>query len=311
MRPAAALAFFVVLAFTSSPIAAQEDDGRARATDLAERAQDELLEGDAKEALELARQAEAAHHAPTILLLMARAQMALGLHVDAVKTYDRILSERLAADARPEFKIAQELAQRERNELYARVGLVEVDVKDAPKGVEIVVAGEKVQGVGPHAVAAGEVTVDVTAPGHQPFSGRVAVRVGERKRLDVELVEEAGSSVDSAFEEMARTPAPTILAFSIAGGLALAGAVSGGLAVARKDELDERCVNKRCAKADQALADEAGALADASTATLAAAGVLATAGAFVLAVSQGGTRWGEARVEARVGPFFTGVTGEF
>lgn len=308
--------FALLMAFvgSSTTAVAQEDESRTRARELAEKAQDQLLNGDPKEALDLAQQAEAAHHAPTILLLIARTQMALGQHVQAIKTYDRIVNEKLTADARSEFKIAQELALRERGELYARVGLVEIEVVSLPSDATMTVAGETVTGPGPHAVAPGTVTVTASAPGHEPFSTEVALAAGRRQRVRIDLVRR-GSSVDSAFDDLARTPVPTIISFSAAAAFGIAGAIIGGLALSRTSELDERCVEQRCLRSDRDLAKEAATLADASTGTLIAAAVLATGGAFFLAVSQGGTRWGETNADAPVnveaGLGFVRLTGVF
>ncbi len=293
---------------------AQEDEGRTRARELAERAQDQLLNGDPKEALELAQQAEAAHHAPTILLLIARTQMALGQNVEAIKTYDRIVAEQLAPDARSEFKIAQELAVRERAELYGRVGLVEIEVVSLPSGATMTVGGETVTGPGPHAVPPGTVTVTASAPEHEPFSKEVSLAPGERQRVRIALVRQT-SDAESAFDDLARTPIPTILSFSAAGAFGIAGAITGGLALSKTSELDDRCVEKRCLRGDRHLAEDAATLADASTGTLITAAVLATGGAFFLVVSQGGSRWGEtegdASVSVQAGLGFVGVAGVF
>jgi hypothetical protein len=87
--------------------------------------------------------------------------------------------------------------------------------------------------------------------------------------------------------------------------------VTGGIALEKTNDLDERCLEKRCARVDRGVADDVRALADASTAMFAAAGVAACAGAFFLIVSQGGARWNEARVTPLVGPGFIGLGGVY
>jgi hypothetical protein len=303
------------LALARAPAFAQDDDTRARARELAEKAQDQLLAGDPKGALDLARQAEAVHHAPTILLLIARSERALGQTVASIRTYDRIIGEQLAADARPEFKTAQELALRERNELYAKVGRVEIELVSPTSGVTVTVAGARVDGVGPHPVEpAREVVVVADAEGYEHLETRLTLNPGEGKRLRLQLAPVGASDTGTAsaeFDALARTPVPTIVSFSLAGAFFIVGAATGGIALQKTSDLEERCIDKRCTRADRDTADDVRALADASTAMFAAGGVAACAGAFFLIVSQGGTRWNEARVTPLVGPGFLGLGGVY
>ncbi len=296
----------VLGALSWAPVADAQEGSRERARELAEKAQDRLLEGSAKEALDLALQAEAEHHAPTILLLVARAQIALGLNLDAVRTYDRIIAEPVPPGAPPEFRDAQVKAEAERSELYAKVGVIEIEWVGSAEDAKLRVGGVDVPaGSGSHAVAPNvPVTVEASAPARSSVSEELRVAAGERRRVRVELVRRTEAS---AFDDVARTPAPTIAFFSLAGALGLTGAITGGLALERGAELDAKCSEKRCIKADRGLAEEAGRLADASTGTLVAAGVAASAGVVFLLLSEGGARWSEARVAPRLAPLYLGV----
>jgi len=309
----AAGAALLIFGAAPGPALAQDDDSRARARELAEKAQDQLLAGDPQGALDLARQAEAAHHAPTILLLIARSERALGQHVAAIRTYDQIIGEKLAQDARPEFKTAQELAIRERNELYRRVGRVEIELVSPTAGVAVTVAGAPAVGVGPHAVEPSRETVVVAeAKGYERLETRLTLQPGEGKRLRLQLAPTATATTGSTeFDALARTPVPTIVSFSLAGAFLIAGAATGGIALSKTSDLDARCVDKQCARADRDTADDVRTLADVSTAMFASAGVAACAGAFFLIVSQGGTRWNEARAVPMLGPGFVGLRGVY
>lgn len=298
------LAAFVLLAKASTSHA--QVDGRDRARELAEKAQDRLLEGDAKGALDLALQAEAAHHAPTILLLVARAHTALGANVAAVKTYDRVIAEPILPNSPPEFAEAQVKASSERAELYRKVGLIEIDWIGDHTDALLTIGGERVEiARGPHAVEPGApIALTAELPGHESLSESISVAAGQRRVVRIELVPRSDGGF---FDDLARTPVPTIVSFSLAGALGVVGAVTGGLALERAGELDARCVQQRCTKIDRSIAEEAGRLADASTATLVAAAVVATFGGFFVIVSDGGARWNGARVVVPLNPFYAGL----
>src|SRR6185436_9178917 len=82
---------------------AQTDEDKAAARALATQAAQAFSAGKHAEAIDLVTRAEAIVHAPTHLLLMARAQVGLGKLVAAKETYLKILREELAANASPAF----------------------------------------------------------------------------------------------------------------------------------------------------------------------------------------------------------------
>jgi hypothetical protein len=110
---------------------AQTDEARAAARVAATQGLHALQEGRYKDALDLCTRAEALMHAPTHLLLIARAQTKLGHLVEAQEAYIKIIRERLAPNAPHAFVEAQATASDEQAALAPRVPTLKVDVEGA------------------------------------------------------------------------------------------------------------------------------------------------------------------------------------
>lgn len=114
-----------------SRASAQTDEARAAARVAATQGLHALQEGRYKDALDLCTRAEALMHAPTHLLLIARAQTKLGHLVEAQEAYIKIIRERLAPNAPHAFIEAQATASEEQAVLAPRVPTLKVDVVGA------------------------------------------------------------------------------------------------------------------------------------------------------------------------------------
>jgi hypothetical protein len=134
MRPRclSRLASVAVLAVSmglTSTANAQTDEARASARAAATQGLHALQEGRYKDALDLCTRAEALMHAPTHLLLIARAQTKLGHLVEAQEAYIKIVREHLAPNAPRAFVDAQATASDEQSALTPRVPTLKVDVE--------------------------------------------------------------------------------------------------------------------------------------------------------------------------------------
>jgi hypothetical protein len=110
---------------------AQSDEQRSAARAAATEGLQAMSEGRFKDALDLCTRAESLMHAPTHLLLIARAQVKLGHLVEAQEAYIKVTRDTLAADAPRAFVEAQKTAADEGAELAPRVPSLKVNVEGA------------------------------------------------------------------------------------------------------------------------------------------------------------------------------------
>lgn len=168
---------------------AQADDERAAARAAATEGLRALQGGRYKEALDFCTRAEALMHAPTHLLLIARAQAKLGHLVEAQEAYIRVEREVLAPDAPRAFFDAQSSATQEQQALAPRVPTLKVAVEGAaPRDVTLMLDGQRVPSAviglarpinpGDHTLSAKSATAS---------SDPLAVTVSEGSAQDVKL----------------------------------------------------------------------------------------------------------------------------
>jgi hypothetical protein len=115
----------------AGPSHAQGDEQRSAARAAATEGLQALSEGRYKDALDLCTRAESLMHAPTHLLLIARAQVKLGHLVEAQEAYIKVTRDTLAPDAPHAFIDAQHTAAEEEADLAPRVPSLKVDVEGA------------------------------------------------------------------------------------------------------------------------------------------------------------------------------------
>jgi hypothetical protein len=315
MRPllASALAFaLAALVISPSPAQAQDVTSRQEAARAAGEEGLRLFNSSKwQEALEMFQRAESEFHAVTLVLYMARCQRMRGKLVEARALYQQVADEALGPSAPSQFLTAQTQARAELERLRRRIPGLVLAIEGAPAGrVRVTVDGAPVpvsEGAslelnpGEHALVA---TVEHKAP----------------IRRTITLTEGAMAKVHLAFDEEAEGPpgssvVPALIAFGV-GAVGLgAGAITGALALGEARDLRERCLPTRhCPAADQARADAAGRLADASTIGLIAGGAAVLTGVvLVLARSSGGAapRTGTSPVRFNVGLGVVTMEGAF
>jgi len=243
----AAFATLVAAAFLASiPAAAAappaEDPTKSAARKIAQEGLDLYDGGKYQDALERFQRADALVHAPTMQLMAARSLAKLGRLVEASERYDAVSKAPLDASASPAFREAVANAGKEREALLPRIPSVVLTVDVAP-GVEAAVS---IDGVAVPATSLGQKrlvdpgahTVEARAGGVVKTS-RVALKEGETLpvRLDLRPAQTPSS------------PARTVgfIATGVgAAGLVL-GAVTGGLAITKKGDLDRAgCRDNMC-----------------------------------------------------------------
>ena len=139
----AALSLLVALALLGTPLAASaappEDGTKDAARKIAQEGLDLYDGGKYQEALDRFVRAEALVHAPTMLLMAARALQKLGRLVEAADKYSAASQMLLDATASEAFRQAVADAIKERAALMARIPSVVVKV-EAPPGAAVAVS---------------------------------------------------------------------------------------------------------------------------------------------------------------------------
>jgi hypothetical protein len=252
-------------------------DQRDEAREIAKQGLAKLDAGDARGAITLFERAEAKFHAPTHLLYLAQAHASLGEKLAAARFYQRLISEALPNYAPDAFREAQRIGRTELASLSP--GLGRIKIEGGTSGVSI--DGEPVEG---------ELTF--VLPGHHEVKlprGARSVDVGAGFEVVVGPVSAVpGPSVSPPSREpegLRPLVVGGIVTMSIGGAAAIAGAVLGGLSLTKVDQLDDRCPEKRgCDPGDEAIADDARALGDGSTALLAIGGATFVAGLVLVLI---------------------------
>jgi hypothetical protein len=174
-----------------SPTTTTTDETRAAARSLASQGAAALQEGRFAEAHELLSRAERLFHAPTHLMLMARALKGQGKLVAARETYLEVLREPPRDDEPPAFKIAREEAQTAVSELEGRIPNLRVLVRGA-KGRTVLVKLDGVT-VPPELVGVyrpvdpGDRVVIAYVTGASPVEAAVGLTEGQSQEVVLEL----------------------------------------------------------------------------------------------------------------------------
>jgi len=318
---ALALAVSVPRPSLAAEPAGEAAKGEATAVDLGEHGLRRFQAGRWSEALELFRRANAAVHAPTLVLYMARCHARLGDLATAYRLYRTVTREQLAADAPLQFRTAQGMAAQELRWIEPRLAPIKVVVTGVPEGrARLLVDGVEVPAAELEdlAVLAGDHVFEASLPGTAPVRRTLAAVAGHAARVDLPFDPAAVRAPAPEAEAAPRPPPPPRDAPSLAlpavatlgaGGAALLiGTITGAVSLHLADDVKSRCLPQgHCLASDQDQAASAGRLADASTAMF-VLGTLAAATGVTLAVLH--TR-GRARVHVDAGLGGGAVRGVF
>jgi hypothetical protein len=267
-----------------------------------------------KEAYAFFHRADAAAHAPTLVLYMGHCRARLGELGAARRLYRAVTRERLADDAPVQFRTAQRVAAQELHWIEARIAPLSIVVARVPeKEVRLVVDGEEVppDQVEDLALDPGDHVVEASAPGWATIRSTVHAAAGRPATLT--LIFEPGPIPPPSppvVEAPAVTPSPpaprfltgAAIAFGAGGASLTAGFVTGIVSLRAADSLKGQCPGGRCPPADAGNASSIGQTADAATGTLVVGALAVAAGVVLTVVHARGS--GKPAPALRVGPGF-------
>jgi hypothetical protein len=265
----------------------EADRDAARA--LAEAALGLYSEGDYAGALDRFRAAERIVHAPPHALYIARCLANLGKLIEARATYRELRAEEPPTDAPAAFREAWLKAERELAAVERRVVRLRIELSPSPASARVSIDGRSLAppeladdialDPGPHHIAA-------RAEGYRDAERDVTLAEGSRETVTLTLAPLAGpdaESSDGASDGQSVALPAVVIALGGAG--LVVGAVTGGLAIDKQNELADACPQKTgCSAENKQIEDDGRALGTASTVAFIAGGVIAGAGIVWLAV---------------------------
>ena len=244
------------LLLTTAAWAEPNEADRATARALALEGHSALTRKDYETAADRFGRADALVHAPTLVVDWARALQGLGRFVEAQEKYELVLREGVDASSPKSWLRALEDAKKELEALKPRLGWVTVILKEPAEAtvkIDGVLVPPAAIGV-KRAADPGFPEVTVTADGYEPFKQTVTVGPGEEKSLEVELrkLPERTSSPSTGIEPALPRPksngrrALTYAALGTGGVGLVVGGVVGGLALRKRADLKQECVDGSC-----------------------------------------------------------------
>ncbi len=283
----------------SEPTKAQKDKARG----LMNEGHRQYKGGDYRSALKAFQEADDIMGVPTTSLYVAKAQIELGLLVEALDALDRVQSYPRAPKEPKPFERARVAAEVLQAELSQRIPTLEVALADLPAGTTANVAIDGAQlalervhlplklNPGGHRVA-------VSAPGFVPYEESVELQESERRRLEVKLAPAPKApplppppppTEPDIADEPVVVPPLAWAAFGVGAAGLVVGTVAGAVAVSQDSTLGEACQDKRCPSDKEADIDRLKTTAHVSTAGFAVAGVGAAVGLILVLVSDDST----------------------
>jgi hypothetical protein len=256
----------LAIALGAHSAAAQDDQTRATARELAQRASEAYEAGDFHTAQDLFHRAYTLVAAPTLSLREARALVKLSRLVEALEAYARTTRTKLDESATQPFRDAVDTAAKELEELRPRVPLLKILVSGNVhrEQVSVTLDGKPVNSAligvaspvnpGSHALIA-------TAPGGAQASGSVDINEGETKQVTLKISQSGGSvstattASTSASGDQTRAGSSTKVLAYVALGVGVVGAgtgvATGLMATSRHSKLESECPNQVCPAGSQ------------------------------------------------------------
>lgn len=334
--------FAMSMCLCASPAMAQapEPDGDiALAKDWANKAKTKFEAGDYRGAIDAMTEAQKHARPPTFIGFLARAHERLGKLVEAERLYRSVVDLQIAPDAPQAWREAQAEARRERVAITARIPTLQLVVPGAePASLKVTLDGAAIDLARieqPMSLDPGKHTLIVESAGRERVARDIELPEGAREHLTVQLrvlAPVTGSAIPGTPSATAsavpqampphqggpaeRTPSTRAIAAYTAlgvGGLALvAGAITGSLALVKRDQAREECGAEdfdsgRCLTARSGALMDARLAAQIATPALVLAGVGAVTGATLLILD----RRRAPRAEVVVSPGFLSFRGAF
>ena len=316
----------VLAVVCSATVASAQEEGpteseRAAARDIGEQAVAAYKEGDYKKALGLFERAHAIVGLTTTGLYIARCLVKLLRFVEASERYVEVSRMELPADALDVHVRAKATAQKEREALLPRIPKLMISL-DEPSAEDAVVTldGAKV----PAALLGVSRPVD---PGKHVI---VATRGDIRREQEVDLAEGQTRNLTLSVkvvegDEPPRPPPPpepdeesetnvlqTVgwVAVGVGGAALVMGAITGGLAIDKRSQLEKGCPEMQCPPEQFDNVDTYQTLRIVSGVGLIGGGVIAAAGIVMVAVSTA-TADEQQTVRLELSPTGFAITGRF
>jgi hypothetical protein len=247
--------------------------------------------GDMAGALRRFQAADSIMHVPTTGFEVARAQVAMGLLVEARDTIAGIRKTTAKANEPPQFKDARVNADKLEMSLEGRVPAITIVVQGTADGdtltvtVDDVALSAEVVGL-PRRVDPGHHVI-VAKTEHGEGKQEIDVTEGQQKEVQVTLVATApppeaaktappGPSVDETPPSPTTSHGPTALTWvgvALAGTGVAVGTVAGVISLSKKSALQSQCLDGVCGPSSYGTLDAANSTATISTVAFVAAGV--------------------------------------
>lgn len=325
----AALAFAV-------PASAQSEANRAAARRLGKEALGLYEQGDYDAALDRFRRAHDLVGLTTTGLYTARTLEKLGRLVEASELYLEASRQELPPDAPEQHVTAKADARKAYEALQTRIPQLTIDVENVPDGASATVSVDGTP-VPPALIGVarptdpGDHVVEATVGGTKR-SQRVSLAEGARERISLDLSGTGVTPAPPSPMPPSPVPPPTPMpdepdlqgtggsssamatvgwvAIGLGGAGLLAGAIAGGLAIAKKGELDDNCPGGECRPEFHGDVDSFQTTRMVSTIGLIAGGVLA-AGGLVLVLTAPSDDGESVAVRLHLQPTGAGLSGRF
>ncbi|HVJ92625.1 MAG TPA: PEGA domain-containing protein, partial [Labilithrix sp.] len=237
----------------------------AQARELAQQAVAAFDAGNFAESEKLWTSAAALYPAaPTLSLGLARAAAKLGHYVLAQESYNKIIREQSHnPNAPPAFKDALEAARAEVGAVSAKIASVVITVEGGAPNPVVTIDGQPVSAAGlglKRPIDPGTHVVKAEAPGYKPTETTFEVAESGAATAQLKLEKDATAPLattppapqpDSQPKSTAtagnKSPNKTlaIVAFGVGGAGLILGGVTGGLALGKRSELEEKCPNNK------------------------------------------------------------------
>jgi hypothetical protein len=311
-----AVLVLLCLLWPSLAAAQPSDADRSAAREMGAKAVEEYNAGQYEAALDHFQRAHDIVGLTTTGLYIARTLEKLNRWVEASERYLEVTRMQLPPDAEPKHIEAKETAAAEREALMPRIPKLTIEVR----GVEVSAAQVTLDGKPVPAALLG-----VALPADPGAHELVATERGRSVTESVTLAEADAKNVVLDLGVAPPPPDPVVpkngdegssalltvgwVAVAVGGAGLLVGAITGGLAVGKRGDLEDSCLDKQCPPEFHDDVDSYNTLRVVSGIGLIGGGVIAAAGIVMVVVSLTGDS--EEGTALRIGPSGVSLVGSF